>query len=80
MKVSESWLREWVNPAVTTDELVAQLTMAGLEVEEEETVAPHFDKVVIAHVLEVARHPGADRPLPEPPPHARRAGCAPPHA
>ena len=30
MKVSESWLREWVNPQATTDELVAQLTMAGL--------------------------------------------------
>ncbi len=34
MKFSESWLREWVNPAVTTDELTHQITMAGLEVDD----------------------------------------------
>ena len=32
MKFSEQWLREWVNPAVGSDELVAQVTLAGLEV------------------------------------------------
>ena len=39
MKISESWLREWVNPEVGTDELVAQLTMAGLEVDAVGSVA-----------------------------------------
>jgi len=33
MKFSEQWLREWVNPDISTDELSEQLTMAGLEVE-----------------------------------------------
>ena len=33
MKFSEKWLREWVDPPVTTMELVKQLTMAGLEVD-----------------------------------------------
>ena len=61
MKFSESWLRSFVNPSVHGSDFSHLLTMAGLEVEEEETVAPHFDKVVIAHVLEVARHPDADR-------------------
>jgi phenylalanyl-tRNA synthetase beta chain len=33
MQISESWLREWVNPALTTQQLGHQLTMAGLEVD-----------------------------------------------
>ena len=33
MKFSEKWLREWVNPAISSDELVAQITLAGLEVD-----------------------------------------------
>ncbi len=61
MKFSESWLRTFVDPAVSGDELSHLLTMAGLEVEEEESVAPAFDKVVVACVLEVSKHPDADR-------------------
>ena len=61
MKFSESWLRSFVNPAVSGDDFSHLLTMAGLEVEEEETVAPAFDGVVIAEVLEVSKHPDADR-------------------
>ena len=61
MKFSESWLRSFVDPVCSGDEFAHLLTMAGLEVEEEETVAPLFDKVVIAQVLDVARHPNADR-------------------
>lgn len=61
MKFSESWLRTFVNPSMYGDELTHLLTMAGLEVEEEETVAPFFDKVVVARVLEVNKHPDADR-------------------
>jgi len=33
MKFSETWLREWINPDISTRELAEQLTMAGLEVE-----------------------------------------------
>ncbi len=61
MKFSESWLREWVNPAVTTEKLLEQLTMAGLEVDGVEPAAPSFDNVVVAEVISVEPHPDADR-------------------
>jgi phenylalanyl-tRNA synthetase beta chain len=61
MKFSESWLRTFVDPAVTGDDFSHLLTMAGLEVEEEETVAPAFDNIVVANVLDVKKHPDADR-------------------
>ena len=61
MKFSESWLRTLVDPKLTSAELSHLLTMAGLEVEELDPVAPVFDSVVVAHVLEVVKHPDADR-------------------
>lgn len=61
MKFSESWLRTFVDPAVCGSDFSHLLTMAGLEVEEEETIAPFFDQVVVAHVKEVHKHPDADR-------------------
>jgi len=39
MKFSESWLRQSVNPSISTEELVAQVTMAGLEVDAVESCA-----------------------------------------
>ncbi len=61
MKFSENWLRTWINPALTSAELSHQLTMAGLEVEALEPVAPVFSNVVVGEVLEVVKHPNADR-------------------
>jgi phenylalanyl-tRNA synthetase beta chain len=61
MQFSEKWLRTMVNPAMTSDELAHLLTMSGLEVEEVEAVAPPFSNVVVAEVLEVSKHPNADR-------------------
>jgi phenylalanyl-tRNA synthetase beta chain len=61
MKFSEAWLREWVNPPVARDELFEQLTMAGLEVEAFESVAPGFTGVVVGEVVAVAPHPDADK-------------------
>jgi phenylalanyl-tRNA synthetase beta chain len=61
MKFSERWLREFVDPPHSLDQLAQILTMAGIEVEAIEPVAPAFDKVVVGKVLEVARHPNADR-------------------
>ena len=61
MKFSENWLRSWVNPALSNTDLAHQLTMAGLEVEALEAVAPQFDNVVVGEVLEVVKHPNADR-------------------
>jgi phenylalanyl-tRNA synthetase beta chain len=61
MQFSESWLRTMVDPKMTSDELAHLLTMSGLEVEEVEPVAPPFSNVVVAKVVEIARHPNADR-------------------
>ena len=61
MQVSEAWLRELVNPAVTTADLVAQLTMAGLEVDAVQAVAAEFSGVVVGEVLSTIQHPNADK-------------------
>ena len=61
MKFSENWLRTWVNPELSSEALAHALTMAGLEVEALEAVAPAFNNVVVAEVLEVVKHPNADR-------------------
>jgi len=61
MQFSEQWLRSWVNPSLTSDELSYLLTMAGLEVEQVEAAAPAFSGVVVAEVKEVAPHENADR-------------------
>ncbi|MDP2433508.1 MAG: phenylalanine--tRNA ligase subunit beta [Pseudomonadota bacterium] len=61
MQFSETWLRSLVNPALNTQELGHLLTMAGLEVEALEPVAPAFDQVVVAEILSAEKHPNADR-------------------
>ncbi|MEW6984484.1 phenylalanine--tRNA ligase subunit beta [Colwelliaceae bacterium 6471] len=61
MKFSESWLREWVNPAISSDELSHQITMAGLEVDGVEPVAGEFSGVMIGEVVECGPHPDADK-------------------
>ncbi len=61
MQFPESWLREFCNPPLSTQELADTLTMAGMEVEELRPVAPPFSHVVVGEVLEVVRHPNADR-------------------
>lgn len=61
MKISETWLRTYVNPAIGTAELVAQLTMAGLEVDAVEPAAAVFSGVVVGEVLAMVQHPDADR-------------------
>ncbi|HKB59299.1 MAG TPA: phenylalanine--tRNA ligase subunit beta [Gallionellaceae bacterium] len=61
MQFSESWLRTFVNPPLSSEELSHLLTMAGLEVEEMDMVAPAFSGVVVGHVLTKEKHPDADR-------------------
>ena len=61
MKISEHWLRAYVDPPITTTELSDRLTMAGLEVESAEPAAPPFHGVVVAEIRAFARHPDADR-------------------
>jgi phenylalanyl-tRNA synthetase beta chain len=61
MQFPESWLREFCNPSLTTQELADTLTMAGLEVEELQPVAPPFTGIVIGEIKEAVQHPDADR-------------------
>ncbi|MGC8121004.1 phenylalanine--tRNA ligase subunit beta [Marinobacter sp. VGCF2001] len=61
MKFSEQWLREWVNPSIGSQELMDQITMAGLEVDGFEAVAGDFTGVVVGEVVSVASHPDADK-------------------
>lgn len=61
MKFSESWLREWVNPDNSSEELAHQITMAGLEVDGVDPVAGEFSGVVVGEVVECGQHPDADK-------------------
>ncbi len=61
MKFSEQWVRSWVNPDLSTQELCDQLTMAGLEVDGVEAAAGEFSDVVVAQVESITKHPDADK-------------------
>ncbi len=61
MQFSEQWLRQYVNPTLSSDELGHAMTMAGLEVEACEPVAQPFTHVVIGEIVEAAKHEDADR-------------------
>lgn len=61
MKFSEQWLRSWVSPQVSRDELVARLSMAGLEVDSVTPVAGAFSGVVVGEVISTEQHPDADK-------------------
>lgn len=61
MKISELWLREWVNPSLTVEQLASQLTMAGLEVDAVSSVASQFSGVIVAEVVDTHSHPQADK-------------------
>ena len=61
MQFPESWLREFCNPTLSTQQLADTLTMAGLEVEELKPVAPPFTKIVVGEIRSAAKHPNADK-------------------
>jgi phenylalanyl-tRNA synthetase beta chain len=61
MQFPESWLREFCNPPLSTQQLADLLTMSGMEVEEVRSVAPPFSGVVVAEILTAEPHPQADR-------------------
>lgn len=61
MKFSEQWLREWVNPEISTQELVDKLTMAGLEVDGFEYLGDSFSGVVVGEIVAAEQHPDADK-------------------
>ena len=61
MQFPESWLREFCNPPISTEQLAQTLTMAGLEVEELKPFAPPFNLIVVGEIREAMQHPNADR-------------------
>ncbi len=61
MKFSENWLRSLVNPTVSQEELVARLSMAGLEVDGVDPVAEAFSGVVVGEIVAIEQHPDADK-------------------
>lgn len=61
MQFPESWLREYCNPPLTTQQIADVLTMGGLEVEELRPLAPPFTKIVVGEIKEAVQHPNADR-------------------
>jgi len=61
VNISEQWLREWVNPDLSTQELAHQITMAGLEVDAIDPVAGEFSGVVVAQIVSAEPHPDADK-------------------
>ena len=61
MQFPESWLREFCNPPLTTQQLADTLTMGGLEVEALRPVAPPFRRVVVGEIRQAVQHPNADR-------------------
>ena len=61
MKLSESWLKEWVNPNLETAALAEQLTMAGLEVDAIEPAAGEFTGVCVGRVESTKPHPDANK-------------------
>lgn len=60
MLFTEEWLRQYVNPALSTEELAETLTMSGLEVEEVTRLAPDFTGVVVAEVVSCRDHENSD--------------------
>jgi len=61
MQFPESWLREFCNPPLTTQQIADTLTMGGLEVEDLRPVAPPFTRIVVGEIKEAVQHPQADR-------------------
>ena len=61
MQISEQWLREWANPALSAQQMAHQLTMAGLEVDALQAIAPPFNHVVVGEIIAIEQHPQADR-------------------
>ena len=61
IKLSEKWIRSWLEIPDTTEAIAERLTLAGLEVESYASKAPALDQVVVARIIAVKPHPNADR-------------------
>jgi len=61
MRISYRWLRDWVALRLEPRALAERLTLAGLEVDAVEPVAPALADVVVGRVSKVEAHPSAGR-------------------
>ena len=61
MIISEQWLREWIALDLDAQSIADCLTNAGLEVDGVESAGGRIDNLVVGRVLEVEKHPDADR-------------------
>ena len=61
MRVPLSWLREFVDFDLDPEALAERLTLLGMEVQRVERRGEEWRSVVVGELLEVARHPSADR-------------------
>src|SRR6187401_1093130 len=61
MKVTQNWLKQYVEFDWSPDELTERLTMLGLEVEGVQKTGGEFEGIVVAQVLTRDKHPNADK-------------------
>jgi phenylalanyl-tRNA synthetase beta chain len=61
MKVSQQWLKQFIQFKFTSEQFIEKLSMLGLEVESVEDLSTIYDKFVVGEILERAKHPNADR-------------------
>ena len=62
MKISLEWLNEFVDISdLTTEQIVHELTMSGLEVEDIEITGPKFTNIITAKIIKISQHPNADK-------------------
>lgn len=61
MLISLNWLKQYIDlDGIEINEMENALTMIGQEVEKIDIVGGNLDKVVVAHLEEVKKHPNAD--------------------
>lgn len=61
MRVPMSWLREYVDINVSTEELATRLSAIGVAIEYIENRNPGIHGIYVAEIVKVEKHPDADR-------------------
>ncbi len=61
MKISFSWLKEYIDISLSPEVLGEKLTMVGLEVENIERLGSKYDGFVVGEVIDMQKHPKADK-------------------
>ena len=61
MKFTVSWLQDHLQTKASLDEILDSMTKAGLEVESVEDPAAELSEFTVGHVVEVHKHPDADK-------------------